>query len=124
MAWLLAFGVASWMAGFDVIYACPDAAVDRGENLRSIPRALGVRNAFRVATLFHTTTVALLSAAAHTSPTLGAGWLVAMACGAVVLVVEHLLVRPGHYARMATAFFRLNALFGALALAGAAFDVF
>lgn len=122
--WLLAFGVASWVAGFDVIYACPDAAVDRGENLRSIPRALGVRNAFRVAALFHATTVALLAAAAHTSPTLGAGWLVALACGAVVLVVEHLIVRPGQYARMASAFFRLNALFGALALAGAAFDVF
>lgn len=121
--WLIAFAVATWVAGFDVLYACPDAAVDRGEGLRSIPRALGERRAFLVSHALHVATVVLLVAAGWTTPSLHVGWTIAVAVGAVVLLVEHVIVRPGHYARMATAFFRLNALFGAVMLAGAVWDV-
>jgi 4-hydroxybenzoate polyprenyltransferase len=122
--WLIALGVAAWVAGFDVLYACPDAAVDRGEGLRSIPRVLGERGAFLLSHALHVATIALLAATLFVTPSLGVGWTVGVALGALVLLVEHLIVRPGRYARMATAFFRLNALFGALVLAGAVWDVF
>ena len=42
---------------------------------------------------------------------------------AMLLIIEHRLVRPGRYDRMATAFFRLNALFSVALLASGAADV-
>ena len=120
--WLLALGVAQWVAGFDVLYSCPDAERDRAEGLHAIPRRVGVVRAFRVAAGLHAGAV-LAFAAAGGAGGLGLAWWAALAVGAGVLVLEHLLVRPGRYGRMATAFFRLNAAFSALLLAGGALDV-
>jgi 4-hydroxybenzoate polyprenyltransferase len=122
--WLLGLAVATWVAGFDVVYACPDADVDRREGLRSIPASLGAVNAFRVAALLHVGTVSLLAAAGASTAVLGTAWWAALAAGAVILVAEHRLVRPGAYERMATAFFRLNAVFGVLLFCAGAADLF
>lgn len=120
--WVLAAAVALWVGGFDVIYACPDAGRDHAEGLRSIPRAVGVETAFRVAAALHVVAVLLFAAYSRLAGLDGAfPW--ALGLGAVLLVVEHRLVRPGRYERMATAFFRLNALFGIALLAGGAADV-
>lgn len=121
--WLLGGAVACWVAGFDVLYACPDRDVDVRDGLRSIPAALGVEAAFRVAQGLHVAAVGLLAALGILSDALGKGWWVGLAGGAALLVVEHLLVRPGRYERMATAFFRLNAVFGAVFLVCGGLDV-
>lgn len=121
--WLLGFAVTAWVAGFDVIYACPDREVDVRDGLRSIPAALGVARAFHVSEALHVATLALLAALGAVSDRLGPLWWIALAAAACVLVAEHLLVRPGRYARMATAFFRLNAVFSTLLLAAGASDV-
>ncbi|MCE9637875.1 MAG: putative 4-hydroxybenzoate polyprenyltransferase [Planctomycetes bacterium] len=119
--WFLGMAVAAWVAGFDVIYACPDADVDQRDGLRSIPSSLGVHRAFRVSEVLHLATIALLAALGRHDPRFGGWWWGALAIGAGVLLAEHLLVRPGRYERMATAFFRLNAVFSTLLLvAGAA----
>ena len=121
--WLLALGVALWVGGFDVIYACPDAAKDHAEGLHSIPRVVGVENAFRVSSAMHVLATAAFAAFGVTAglgPCFGAG----LAIGAVLLAVEHRLVRPGRYERMATAFFRLNAVFSLVLLTTGAVDVF
>lgn len=121
--WLLGLAVATWVAGFDVVYACPDAEVDRRDGLHSIPRALGVRRAFRVSEALHVLTLAFLVAAGVVTEELGPLWWPGLAAAAAVLVLEHVLVRPGSYARMATAFFRLNAVFSLLLLAAGTADV-
>ncbi len=120
--WLLAAGVACWVAGFDVIYACPDAPTDRGEGLHSIPRLLGVERAFLVARALHVGALAAF-AAAGAAAGLGPAWWGGLALGAAILVVEHRLVGPGRYERMGVAFFRLNAVFAAVLLAAGAADV-
>jgi 4-hydroxybenzoate polyprenyltransferase len=122
--WMLGLAVATWVAGFDVLYACPDAEVDRRDRLRSIPEWLGVRRAFAVSALLHVGTVAFLIATGTSADALGAAWWPALGIGAAILALEHRLVRPGDYRRMATAFFRLNAVFGALLFAAGALDVF
>lgn len=121
--WLVAAGVTTWVAGFDVLYACPDAEVDAGEGLRSIPRTLGVPRAFAVARGLHVAAVGLLAAAGAVSEALGPVWWAGLAVGGALLVIEHRLVRPGDYGRMAAAFFRMNAAFGAVLLASGAADV-
>lgn len=122
--WLLFAGVATWIAGFDILYSCPDVEIDRRDGLRSIPQSLGVERAFRVSEALHAATVAAFAAAGAVSPRLGVAWWAGLAVGAALLVVEHRIVRPGDYRRMPTAFFRLNAVFGFTLLAAGAADLF
>ncbi len=115
--WLLGGAVAAWVAGFDVIYACPDADRDAADGLHSIPARLGASGAFRVAALLHVAALGLFAGGGILGG-LGPVFWVAAAVGAGILVLEHRLVGPGRYERMGLAFFRLNALFSVL-LAGA-----
>ena len=43
--WLLGLAIGLWVAGFDIIYACQDVAVDRAQGLRVDSRALRHRPA-------------------------------------------------------------------------------
>lgn len=52
-ALLLSGFCAFWVAGFDVIYALLDEKFDRENGIFSLPAALGVTDALRVARLFH-----------------------------------------------------------------------
>ncbi len=121
--WWLFAAVATWIAGFDILYSCPDVEIDVRDGLRSIPQTLGVERAFRVSEILHVGTVASLAAAGVTWH-LGVAWWVGLAIGAALLVVEHRIVRPGDYRRMPTAFFRLNAIFSFTLLAAGVIDLF
>lgn len=57
---LLSFGVLSWVAGFDVIYACQDRDFDVETGLHSLPVWLGIGRALQVARLLHVLAVVLL----------------------------------------------------------------
>ena len=120
--WLLAAAVALWVGGFDMLYASPDAERDRAEGLHSVPGRFGVRAAFGVAAACHVL-CALTFALAGRAGGLGPAYWAALAVGCAVLAVEHVLVRPGRYDRMATAFFRLNALFSVLLATAGVVDV-
>lgn len=122
--WLLGFGVAAWVAGFDVFYACPDADKDRDEGLHSIPRALGVERAFTVSRVLHVLAVLCFVGTGLVTPELGALWWGGLAVGVLILLREHSLVAPGRYDRMFTAFFELNAVFGGVLLAAGVADTF
>ena len=45
---VLGLAVLSWVAGFDILYACQDVDADRRLGLRSVPAALGVPRALSV----------------------------------------------------------------------------
>jgi 4-hydroxybenzoate polyprenyltransferase len=119
----LAAAVLLWVSGFDVIYSCQDAEVDRREGLRSIPSALGPRRALRVAALLHALMLAPLAAA---------GWLadfsapygIAVALIALLLVAQHAIARPDDPRRLEIAFFRLNAAVGPILMAAVLVEVF
>lgn len=50
---LLAFAVAAWVNGFDIIYACQDAEFDRQAKLHSVPARFGVAGALKIAAASH-----------------------------------------------------------------------
>ncbi len=106
---LLMLAVACWIAGFDIIYACQDIAVDRRDGLYSLPARMGPAKALWIARGSHGVTVAALI-------TLGIaaemGWLYAIGVGivAVLLAIENSLVHPGDYRRVNLAFFTINGI--------------
>jgi len=103
----LAVAVASWVGGFDILYALQDIDFDCAQGLHSLPVALGERNALAIARLLHLTTVVCLSLVGWA---ISAGWVyaVGIAVAAVLLLYEHSLVRPGDLSRINAAFFTMN----------------
>lgn len=113
--------VGTWVAGFDIIYACQDADFDAGQGLNSIPARLGVKGALIVSALLHVLTVGLLAALPLIEP-LGPIYWVGFAAITGVLAYEHWLVRPTDLSKVDKAFFDLNgyislAFFGVVLLA-------
>lgn len=117
----LAGAVLTWVAGFDLIYACQDAEFDRSSGLFSIPAKFGVANALRISIALHVVTVATLVMVGATAG-LGLAWWIALAVCAVLLVWQHRLVAPGDLTRVDMAFFTLNGWVGVGLFAGLALD--
>jgi len=103
----LALGVATWVAGFDILYALQDVTFDRQNALHSVPVSFGEAGALAVARVLHGLTVLAL---AFVGVAVGAGWLYAagVVVAAALLVYEHSLVRPGDLSRLDAAFFTMN----------------
>src|SRR4051812_39778782 len=57
---LLTAAVIFWGAGFDILYGCQDYDFDCSASVYSVPKAFGIRNALRLARLFHLFTFGLL----------------------------------------------------------------
>lgn len=104
---LLSLAVGTWVAGFDIIYSCQDAAFDRENNLRSVPAVLGVGGALVVSAVLHVVTIGAL-AALPSVVALGAAYYVGLVIIAGVLLYEHWIVRPDDLSRVDKAFFDLN----------------
>lgn len=122
-AFVLALAVTAWVAGFDTIYACQDAAFDTNEQLQSLPARFGIKGALYISGFFHLLAVVSLLALPQTTPLVGSytTWTV---CGiAVLLVVEHLLVSSRDLSRINQAFFTVNAVIGLVLLAGISADL-
>ena len=123
-AWLLlavSAAVATWVAGFDIFYALPDAAFDRDNGLRSAVVRLGERRAILLARLLHAMTIpglALFGFGAGFGPWYYAG----LAVAAGILVYEHRLVRPGDLSRLDAAFFTMNGVMSVTVFAFALVD--
>jgi len=103
----LAIAVASWVAGFDILYALQDISFDRENGLYSVPSTFGEANALGIARILHLTTVAGLAFGG-----LGAGAGIVYFAGVIVaaalLLYEHSLVKVDDFSRLDAAFFTMN----------------
>ena len=122
---LLGAAVLTWVCGFDIIYACQDADFDRRAKLKSIPAAMGVKHALRLAAACHAATLGLLALLPLACPQVGLGWIYAAGIAAVaaLLVYEHLLVRPDDLTRVNAAFFNTNVIISLGVFAVGAIDL-
>lgn len=121
---LLGLAVLTWVAGFDILYACQDVEVDRQLGLQSIPARLGVPGAMGVARLLHLGTVVLLAAFGAMTAECGLGFWIAYGLIAGLLVVEHAVLAGARLERINLAFFYINAVIGGLLLTAIAFDLY
>jgi 4-hydroxybenzoate polyprenyltransferase len=111
-AWLLlavTVAVATWVAGFDIFYALPDAAFNRASGLRSAVVRLGERRGILLAKLLHGVTIPALALFGWGAG-FGAWYFVGVVAAAGILAYEHQLVKPGDLSRLDAAFFRMNAV--------------
>lgn len=110
-AWVLGAAVGLWIGGFDLIYACQDAEVDRRIGVRSVPARYGVRFALRASVAAHVVTLALFL---WFGLWVGFGvlWWAGLAVTVAAFAYEHAIVRPDDLSRVNRAFFTVNGFVG------------
>jgi 4-hydroxybenzoate polyprenyltransferase len=104
--WLVV-AVATWIGGFDILYALGDRDFDRRTGLYSIPARFGVTTSLVISAVSHVATVAALILAGW-SAGLGAIYYAGVATVAAIFLYEHSIVRPSDLSRLDVAFFNLN----------------
>lgn len=122
--WLLlavSVAVATWVAGFDIFYALPDAGFDRENGLRSAVVRLGEARAILLAKTLHGVTIPALALFGWGAG-FGAWYYAGLAVAAAILVYEHRLVRPGDLSRLDAAFFTMNGVMSVTVFAFALVD--
>ncbi len=108
-AYLLFGAVALWIAGFDIFYACQDADFDRKEGLFSIPSRFGIETSFWFARITHGVAFLCLLLLYFFSP-LSWIYLIGLMISAVLLIYEHLIIKPNDLSKLNQAFFMMNGL--------------
>jgi 4-hydroxybenzoate polyprenyltransferase len=106
---VLAAAVATWVAGFDILYALQDRTFDLAQGLHSIPVAFGPEGAVQASRLLHLLSIVALGVvglATDAGALYGLGVLVA----AALLLYEHRLVSPTDLSRLDAAFFTMNGI--------------
>ncbi|MFZ3129873.1 MAG: UbiA-like polyprenyltransferase [Desulfosporosinus sp.] len=104
---LLGLGVMTWVAGFDVVYACQDVEFDRREGLRSIPAVFGLQRGLEISSGLHIIAAIFFIAV---GVIMSMSWLyyVGVAIAIVLLYWQHRLVSADDFSKIGVAFFDLN----------------
>lgn len=112
--YLLFAMVLCWVAGFDVIYALQDVAIDRTAGLHSMPASLGVPSALAISRLLHALSFSALLMLARLSPSLSSAFAVGVALVAGLLLLEHAIVWKSRTHHINLVFFTLNGVISLL----------
>lgn len=108
---LLALGVGVWIAAFDVIYGCQDAAFDRAHKLHSMATRFTVPGALRIAKGMHVLS-ALCFFAVGLLAQLGALYYVGVLLAVLTLWYQHSIVSPTDFRRVTQVYFMRNGIVG------------
>jgi 4-hydroxybenzoate polyprenyltransferase len=108
---LYSFIVLTWVSGFDIIYALQDNDFDQSNNLHSVPRAAGLKNAIVISILVHSLTFAAVMAAGFAEQ---GGWIYWTGAGlfSAFLLYQHLIVSHKDLSRVNLAFGTTNGIAG------------
>jgi 4-hydroxybenzoate polyprenyltransferase len=113
----LTLALMTYIAGFDILYACQDMDFDTQSGLYSLPSAIGPRNAMALSLLLHGFTLVLLFAM-YLSFDMHPVFLIFLGIIALLLAAEHRLVKPDNLKHINIAFFHMNSLVSITLLAG------
>ncbi|MBA4423401.1 MAG: 4-hydroxybenzoate octaprenyltransferase [Syntrophus sp. (in: bacteria)] len=112
---VLSLALMTYIAGFDILYACQDVEFDRAMGLHSIPARFGVEKAMRVSTILHGVSALSLLGLYWLFP-LSPVYLLFVGIITVLFFVEHRLVNPRDLSRIDMAFFHVNSMISILVL--------
>jgi 4-hydroxybenzoate polyprenyltransferase len=119
---LLSGALMTYIAGFDILYACQDVDFDRQEDLFSIPSRWGIPFALKISTALHVLTAIFLFFI-QTAFGLGKVYLTFLVVIIALLALEHRLVHPNRLEKINIAFFHVNSVISVLLLAAVWVDV-
>jgi 4-hydroxybenzoate polyprenyltransferase len=108
---ILGAAVGTWIGGFDLIYACQDAEVDRTIGVRSTPARFGVAASLLASAVTHGVTFTLLAIFGMREHFDG-WWTAGLVVTGIAFVYEHAIVRPADLSRVNRAFFTVNGFVG------------
>ena len=114
---ILCAALLTYIAGFDILYACQDVQFDQEAGLYSIPSRLGVKAAFHISSILHVATFISL-AALFIVFDLGTAYLIALVIISGLLVFQHRVIRPHDLAHIELAFFHANSAISILLFLG------
>ncbi|HYR03008.1 MAG TPA: UbiA-like polyprenyltransferase [Syntrophobacteria bacterium] len=114
---ILSLALLTYIAGFDILYACQDLEFDRKTGLCSIPARLGPVAAFHISAGLHGITFLSLLLVLRVFD-LGVVYLLATLIMGALLIVEHRLVRPNDLTRIEAAFFHVNSAISVILFLG------
>jgi 4-hydroxybenzoate polyprenyltransferase len=103
----LAIAVATWVGGFDILYALQDVSFDRENGLYSVPSTFGEGRALGIARVLHLATVAAL-AIAGLGASAGVLYFAGVLVAGMLLLYEHSLIKADDFTRLDAAFFTMN----------------
>lgn len=119
---LLSGALMTYIAGFDILYACQDVDFDRQAGLYSLPARRGIRKALAISTILHLMTFLLLFSIYFVF-NLGPIYLGFLVLITLLLVIEHKLVKPGDLDHVNFAFFHINSVISVLLFLGIWTDI-
>jgi 4-hydroxybenzoate polyprenyltransferase len=105
--------VITWVSGFDIIYALQDDDFDRSNKLYSIPSATGRKKALAISLFVHFLTFQLVIVAGIIGQVGWIYWLGAI-CFTVLLIYQHIIVKPDDLRRVNMAFATTNGIGSAI----------
>ena len=128
-AWIAVTGSLSWsilfltlalmtyIAGFDILYACQDIDFDQSQGLHSLPSTLGPNRAMIVSSLLHLFTFIFL-VIMHFTFKMHPVFLIFLGIIGILLVAEHKIVTPNNLKKIDMAFFNINSWISVLLFVG------
>ena len=119
---LLCIVVITWVAGFDIIYACQDRDHDFQVGLHSVPSRFGISTALLIAKALHMTSVIMMIVVGSKFQM---SWIYGLAVCIIstLLVWEHRLVGPKDLEKVSFAFLNLNAIISMVYFVGVLIDL-
>ena len=91
---VLGLAVLFWVAGFDIIYACQDHDFDVKMRLKSVPVTFGIAKSLQIAAGCHALTLVFLFLLPSVYGKFGLIYYGGVALIALLLIAEHLIIRP------------------------------
>jgi 4-hydroxybenzoate polyprenyltransferase len=106
---ILSIIVFFWSGSFDILYAVTDEEFDKQEGLHSIPAALGRKWALIISAMGHLLVLPMLWLF-YKSAGLGPIYLTGAVIFSLLLIYQHLIVKPDDISRLNAAFFTSNGI--------------
>lgn len=113
----LCLSLMTYITGFDILYSCQDIEYDNKQNLFSLPSKIGAKKAMLISSLLHCLTFIFLIFV-YISFNMHPVFLGFLFGIAVLLILEHKLVKPDNLQHINIAFFYINSIISILLFIG------
>ncbi|MCK5312239.1 MAG: putative 4-hydroxybenzoate polyprenyltransferase [Desulfobacteraceae bacterium] len=118
----LSLALMTYIAGFDILYSCQDIEFDKIQGLFSLPVKFGAKKAMLAAKILHVFTIFFLILM-QLFFKMHSVFYIFLGIISILLIIEHMLVKPDDLKHINIAFFHMNSLVSIVLFAGVIVEV-